>query len=323
MAENTRYSRNWLDLESDISTMQDVDTAWRACLSTLMMGDMVDCQPKLAGFEIVISTVRELQAALGSKFGKAEPQESETVTGFTRGLRSGLHTTLVTLEYLASVMGGASEPSQQNLPGQNPEAVSKSAETVEAEKRAETVEPQKKTVKYPVFYECSQCQCYHQWRVPWTPGDCKPTSEKRFTAEELVELFPNGWIRRPQPNDGRGRFDPNDVHWQNHDHANLEHKLPVLSELDRLSPEVLRPTGMREGSNADRIWQATRCMLLERGTMHIDDIIASIEALGLFGESVKDRRIRTSNLLSQYKAKGLMTSDNRGHWSLLNGKASG
>lgn len=178
---------------------------------------------------------------------------------------------------------------------------------------------QKRTTDLPVFYECSLCGRLHPWG-PWTASDCGAGNAKRFSAEELDEEYPRGWIRRPQPDDGRGRFDP----WKHLPpkvHGDIEQKSSAPSEPTRVSLEASRPTGMREGSNADRIWQATRCMLLERGTMHIDDIIAGNEALGLFGESVKDRRIRTSNLLSQYKAKGLMTSDGRGNWSLLNEKA--
>jgi hypothetical protein len=311
----------------------------------LMMGDQVDSG---AGLESAIATVRELEAALATDPYKPEYQKNETLAEFTRGLRSDLHTTLITLELVAHFMEGASKTSRQSLLDQHQQPTPKDREHVEARKRPqpdqdqqpapkaredveaqkhppepkdrEDVEAQQGTADRPTFYECSVCGALHPWG-PWTPLDCE-SNGMCFSAEELDKRYPRGWMRRAQSDDGRGRFDPNATPWKRaqRNHHELEQKSSVPSAPANVYPEAQRSTRMREGSNADRIWQATSHMLVEHRTMHVDDILACIEALGLFGESVKDRRIRMSNLLSQYKAKGLVTSDNRGNWSLLNGK---
>ena len=45
---------------------------------------------------------------------------------------------------------------------------------------------------------------------PVDAHDCKPRSETRFYAEDRDKQHPGGWIRRPQPDDGRGDFDEGD-----------------------------------------------------------------------------------------------------------------
>jgi hypothetical protein len=72
------------------------------------------------------------------------------------------------------------------------------------------VETQPTLAYLPVFYQCSRCGFYHTWGSPWRPTDCKPLSQTRFDAEDLDKQYPGGWIRRPQPNDGRGSFDEGD-----------------------------------------------------------------------------------------------------------------
>lgn len=317
--------------------MDDMDTALRRCLMMLMMGDQMDSQPKPADFKIVIAAIRELEAAVATKLGKPQSQESETLTEFTRGLHSSLHTTLVTLEYLASVMRDASNTSKQNLTEQYPQNTPNDHQHIQ---------PEKKKVEPREFYKCNRCSFYHPWGVPWTVTDCKRGSKNCFLGEDLDKQYPLGWIRRPQPEDGRLSFEEeekyrtqlrSDRNLREHlnlddspsssgtpppDHrSNLEPKSSAPSDEIRVSSEAQRPTVMREGSNGDKIYQASKEMLMEHGNMHLDDILTGIEALGLFGESVKDRRIRLSNLLSQYKAKGLMTSDGRGNWSLLKATA--
>jgi hypothetical protein len=281
--EKVGYIRKQVDRESDISIMERVDTTLRACLSVLTMGDQVDSQRTRANFETVIATVRELEAALAPNLGKLEYQHSEAVSGFTRGLRSGLHTTLITLEYLASVIGGASAPSDENLTEKHPRDASKDL---------------------PVFYECKVCGDYHEWGSSGAPSPCRPGIAKRFLGKELDQKFPGGWIRRPPPNGASGDSAPGDSD-EGETKGGKSH------------PESERSTGMREGSNSEKIYRATKGMLMKNKMIHIDNILIGIQALGLFGESVKDRRIRLSNLLSRYKAKGLMTSDGRGNWSLL------
>jgi hypothetical protein len=292
--EKSDISEMNLDKESGISIIERVDTALRAFLSVLTIGDQVDSQPKRADFETVIATVRELGAALAPNLGKPEYQNSEALSGFTRGLRSGLYTTLITLEYLASVMGGASAPSDGPLTETHP--------------RGDQVETDKRTADLLVLYKCKLCRDYHEWGSSGTPSPCRPGSAKRFRGEELDQKFPGGWIRRPPPNGGSGDPPPSDSD-EGETKGGKSH------------PEPQRSTGMREGSNGDKIYQATKNMLMKNKMIHIDDIFIGIETLGLFGESVKDRRVRLSNLLSRYKAKGLMTSDGRGNWSLLDGEA--
>jgi hypothetical protein len=82
-----------------------------------------------------------------------------------------------------------------------------------------------------------------------------------------------------------------------------------------------RPLGMREGSKKHRVYEATRKLLEQNGPMHIDAMLEGVKALGVF-EAVKDPRINFANILSALRSKRLVDSDNRGTYSLPNGKAA-
>jgi hypothetical protein len=95
----------------------------------------------------------------------------------------------------------------------------------------------------------------------------------------------------------------------------------VHCELTETSHGTPRPLRMREGSKKHRVYVETKKLLEQHGQMHIDDMIERVATTGVFVH-VKDQRINYSNILSQLKAKGLLTSDNHGNWSLPNGKAA-
>jgi hypothetical protein len=81
------------------------------------------------------------------------------------------------------------------------------------------------------------------------------------------------------------------------------------------SPRALQ--GLRQGSKNYRVYKAAERLLQGNGTMHVDQLLESIQASepSLFG-SVKDARMNLGNLLSLLKSRGLLVSDHRGNWSL-------
>lgn len=81
----------------------------------------------------------------------------------------------------------------------------------------------------------------------------------------------------------------------------------------RNPPVLLRR--MRPGGKRYQVYIEIKRLIEQHGPMHIDQMLPELENLGLF-DGVKDRRINLANQLSQLKSQGLMTSDNRGTWTL-------
>lgn len=83
-----------------------------------------------------------------------------------------------------------------------------------------------------------------------------------------------------------------------------------------------QPLGMREGSKKHRVYEATRKLLETNGPMHIDDMLKSVSDIPGVFSGVKDCRTNFANILSALRSKGLVESDNRGTYSLPNGRAA-
>ena len=81
------------------------------------------------------------------------------------------------------------------------------------------------------------------------------------------------------------------------------------------------PRGMRDGCKKHKIYVATRKLLEDHGEMHIDEMLKRISQTPEFSR-VKNHRAHFANKLSDFRKKGLVLSDNRGNYSLPNGKAA-
>jgi len=101
----------------------------------------------------------------------------------------------------------------------------------------------------------------------------------------------------------------------------MEGERAAEPETAEIADDTPRPLGMREGSKRHRVYEAMRKLLEQNGPMHIDDMLEHVMALGVFA-AVKDPRVNFANLLSQFKAKGLVDSNYQGTYSLPNGKAT-
>lgn len=79
----------------------------------------------------------------------------------------------------------------------------------------------------------------------------------------------------------------------------------------KVKPAVTR---LREGSKKERVYRATATCLRD-GPLHIDDLMKNLPP-ELFENITSDKRNYLFNILSQLKSRGLLTSDNRGTWSV-------
>jgi hypothetical protein len=324
------------------------------------MSDQTDAPSKLANFEAVIGCVRALRSQLDGTFIELGHPPSEAVDGYVRELRSGLDTTLITLEHLASNLRSAAKPSgaSQRAYRQHAHVVRAAAEPEElrpvpcyyrcrncgyyhelglswspsdcvsgSETRFSEDDLNKvhangwvqrraleanrevsrssgrstgpRASEKPMYYECPSCGYYAK------PGAAHYCCDfNNFRPDELSIIH------------GKEGWDVTEIPEQP-----APAEAAVNCEQTQVFQEAPKPLGMRKGSKKHRVYETTRNLLEKNGSMHIDDIIESVDLLGVF-EGVMDRRINFSNILSQLKAKGLVISDNRGNWSLPNGKAA-
>lgn len=137
--------------------------------------------------------------------------------------------------------------------------------------------------------------------------------DNSLTPLDLDGIFgEDGWI-------GLGEAVPTNDQDQTARPAGVDDHETGLTQPD-LKPA--QPLGMREGSKKHRVYEATRKLLEANGPMHIDEMLKSVsEVPGVFS-AVKDRRTNYANILSALRSKGLVESDNRGTYSLPNGKAA-
>jgi hypothetical protein len=248
-------------------------------MSAPLVSTATDIPNTLTALEVVIQQVIAVKSWLGGITEGAE--DGGAALAYRRELHAGFDTTLLTLGLLAANLRNTSSTTMLTAP----------------QPAVASAQPEK-----PKF-EVGKCPgCKFLFGL-YAPHDCA-SGENRLTIEDLNALFgSDGWFEvevaplgHQQPPEGTEPATP----------RGSEQTVP-MAEVTSL--------GMREGSKKHRVYAATQDLLKRNGPMHIDDMMEGVSASGVF-EGVKDRRARFANLLSQFKAMGLLDTDNRGNWSL-------
>lgn len=286
-----------LDSGCGISGIEAEDQGSWFCLSVILMAGSANI-PSKDNFDAVIGYVREFRAGLEKAVSALEHQPADAALGYVNGMKAGLDTALITLEHLARLAEDAAK-----LRNQGADAVA-------------GIHPAHRRVGVRL---CPTCRLLIS---PKAPHECYVNSPNEFTPENLDALLEDEWYIEEAPHqEDAPRGDEHSSTSHNPDLIPKPDAMPVDPAPIPVAETVPKLIGMRDGSKKHRVYEATRKLLELNGPMHIDNMLESVSALGLF-EGVKDQRTRFANLLSQFKGKRLMDSDNRGNWSLPNGKAT-
>jgi hypothetical protein len=289
--ENTDISKRSLDGSSGISGIEDVDTALRLCVSVILMSRPTDIPSKLANFEAVTGYVRETRTALDKAVGGLDHEPTGDALGYASEMMTGLDTTLITLEHLARTLQAASNQTARK--------------------------PRPK----PFLHVCGECDL--AFLPDWEPHECG--GRNAFHPDALDQLLGfDGY--RVKYSDGTVEPDDDEPPTEAEPEAETEPEPRMAAGRTVAQAEesyTPAPTGMRDGSKIHRIYVATGTLLDTNGEMHIDEMLKSVSQIpGLFS-GVKEPRAYFANKLSVFRKKGLVLSDNRGNYSLPNGRAAG
>jgi hypothetical protein len=202
---------------------------------------------------------------------------------------TGLDTTLITLEHLAR--------------------------TLEAASNQKAAPPRPK----PFFHVCGECGL--AFLPHWEPHDCD--GRNGFHPDALDELLGFDGYRVKY-------WDGTLDHGDDDDEPLVEVEAEPEAEPARRAEHKVEaeesdapaPRGMRDGSKKHRVWVAVQSLLEDNGEMHIDEMLKSISQMPGVFSAVKDKRTNFANMLSAFRTKKLILSDNRGNYSLPNRKAA-
>ena len=104
--ENTNILSMPLDERCDISVETESSACY--CLSVILMTDFTAI-PAKATFDAVIGYVREVRAGFEQAVSGLDHPPTDTALGYATGMKSGLDTTIITLEHLGRLTASAAQ----------------------------------------------------------------------------------------------------------------------------------------------------------------------------------------------------------------------
>jgi len=158
------------------------------------------------------------------------------------------------------------------------------------------------------YYFCDTCELW-----------VKPTVSHTCTEDGLAEGCYNGFdgqeldiIHTP---DGWKEIDPPEIMSEGvavqNTHAEVV-ETGVTKQDDEVEP---LENSLRPHSKLERVYKMVKELIEASGPQHIDDLLEPALKRQLF-LGVQNARANLANFLSKLKRKGLLSSDNRGYWSL-------
>jgi hypothetical protein len=166
--------------------------------------------------------------------------------------------------------------------------------------------------RFPGYWECPICGLLHP--MGWY-SDCRNITEDErdklsFVAEELDEKYSKGrWLDFSAFESGTNELERGSL-------SDVDH---LASTSLTQSPEVSAvissiSNGIREGATKHRVLMITERLLQEREWVSIQEILNAALSEGIFVNAENPKQF-LYNVLSQLKARNLLTSDGRGNWS--------